>query len=149
MIFQTQRWLSNRTLVVADSAFSALEGLQALAQRGITVVTRLRPDAALYEPATFRPPGANGRPRKKRKRLPTLRQVLGRKTTRQQRLLVPGWYGKGDRVIEICSRPAVWHHTGLPAAPIRWVLIRDPAQRFDPRALLCIDLTQSPLTIVS
>jgi hypothetical protein len=33
--------------------------------------------------------------------------------------------------------------------PIRWVLIRDPAQRFDPQALLCTDLNQSPLTIVS
>jgi hypothetical protein len=33
--------------------------------------------------------------------------------------------------------------------PIRWVLIRDPAQRFDPQALLCTDLNQSPFTIVS
>jgi hypothetical protein len=33
--------------------------------------------------------------------------------------------------------------------PIRWVLIRDPEQRFDPQALLCTDLTQSPLTVVS
>lgn len=29
------------------------------------------------------------------------------------------------------------------------MLIRDPQQRFDPQALLCTDLTQSPLTIVS
>ena len=62
---------------------------------------------------------------------------------------MPGWYGEGDRVIEICSRTAVWYHTGLPPVPIRWVLIRDPEQRFDPQALLCTDLTQSPLTIVS
>jgi hypothetical protein len=33
--------------------------------------------------------------------------------------------------------------------PLRWVLIRDPAQRFDPQALLCTDLTQDTLTIVS
>jgi hypothetical protein len=64
-------------------------------------------------------------------------------------LVVPGWYGEGDRVIEICSRTAVWYHTGLPPVPIRWVLIRDPLQRFDPQALLCTDLRQSPLTIVS
>ena len=48
MILQTQRWLPHRPLVVVgDSAFSALEWLQALAQRGVTVVTRLRLDAAL------------------------------------------------------------------------------------------------------
>jgi hypothetical protein len=48
MVFQTQRWLSHRDLVVvADSAFSALEWWQALAPRGVTVVTRLRWEAAL------------------------------------------------------------------------------------------------------
>ena len=150
MIFQTQRWLPQRTLVVVgDSAFSALEWLHQLARQHITVVTRLRLDAALYEPAPFRPPGTNGRPRKKGKRLATLRHLLYHKTTRWQRLTVPGWYGEGDRVIEICSRTAVWYHTGLLPVPIRWVLIRDPLQRFGSQALLCTDLTQNPLTIVS
>jgi hypothetical protein len=150
MILQAQRWLPNRDLViVGDSAFSALEWLHTLVRQNITVVTRLRLDAALYEPAPFRPPGTNGRPRKKGKRLATLRHILNQKTTSWQRLLVPGWYGEGDRVIEVCSRTAVWYHTGLPAVPIRWVLIRDPLQRFDPQALLCTDLTQSPLAIVS
>jgi hypothetical protein len=106
-------------------------------------------DAALYKPAPVRPPGTNGRPRKKGKRLATLRHLLHDKTTRWQRLTVPGWYGEGDRLIEVCSRTAVWYHTGLPPVPIRWVLIRDPLRRFDPQALLCTDLTQSPLTMVS
>jgi DDE superfamily endonuclease len=149
MIFQAQRWLPHRRLViVGDSAFSALEWLHALVRQHITVVTRLRLDAALYDPAPVRRPGTNGRPRKKGKRRPTLRQVLENKATRWQHLLVPGWYGEGDRVIEVCTRTAVWYHTGLPPVPIRWVLIRDPQQRFDPQALLCTDLTQNPLTIV-
>lgn len=150
MVFQAQRWLPQRTLVVVgDSAFSALEWLQALVRQNITVVTRLRLDAALYEPAPFRPPGTNGRPRKKGKRLATLRQLLKEQTTAWQQLLVPGWYGEGDRVIEVCTRTAVWYHTGLPPVPIRWVLIRDPQQRFDPQALLCTDLNQDALTVVS
>jgi hypothetical protein len=150
MIWQTQRWLPDRELVVVgDSAFSALAWLSALVRKNITVVTRLRLDAALYQPAPVRLPGTNGRPRKKGKRLPTLRHVLNHKTTSWQRLTVPGWYGKGDRVIEICSHTAVWYHTGLPPVPIRWVLIRDPQERFDPQALLCTDLNQSPLTVVS
>ena len=52
-------------------------------------------------------------------------------------------------MIEIFSRTSVWYHTGLPAVPIRWVLIRDPHERFDPQALRCTDLPQSPRTIVS
>jgi hypothetical protein len=52
-------------------------------------------------------------------------------------------------VIEVCTNTAVWYHTGLPPVPIRWVLIRDPQQRFDPQALLCTDPTQNPLTMVN
>lgn len=92
MIWQVQRWLPDRELVVVgDSAFSALEWLSALVRRNVTVVTRLRLDAALYDPAPVRQPGTNGRPRKKGKRRPTLRQILQRKATRWQSLLVPGW----------------------------------------------------------
>ena len=69
--------------------------------------------------------------------------------TRWQRLTVPGWYGEGDRVVEICTRTAVWDHSGLPPGPIRGVLSRDPQKRFDPPARLCTDLIQSPLSIVS
>ena len=92
MVFQAKRWLPDRPLVVVgDSAFSAREWLHALVRQRITVVTRLRWDAALYDPAPFRPPGTNGRPRKKGKRRPTLRHVLNHKTTSWQRLTVPGW----------------------------------------------------------
>ena len=32
--------------------------------------------------------------------------------------------------------------------PIRWVLLRDPLDRFDPQALLCTDLAREPLQII-
>jgi hypothetical protein len=35
-----------------------------------------------------------------------------------------------------------------PVVPVRWVLLRDPRQRFDPQALLCTDAAQDPLQIV-
>jgi hypothetical protein len=62
--------------------------------------------------------------------------------------MVPGWYGEGDRVVEIHSGTAVWRHAGLPVVPIRWVLLRDPLRRFDPQALLCTDPGQDPLQVV-
>jgi hypothetical protein len=63
--------------------------------------------------------------------------------------VVPGWYGAGERAIEIASGTAVWRHAGLPVVPIRWVLIRDPEHRFTPQALLCTDLTREPAQIVT
>jgi hypothetical protein len=52
-------------------------------------------------------------------------------------------------MIEIASATAVWQHAGLPVVPIRWVLIRDPQNRFAPQALLCTDPTRDPVQIVS
>ena len=149
LVLQARRWMPGRPLVlVADSGFAALELLAALVRHGVICVTRLRLDAALYKPAPPRRPGTIGRPRTKGARLPNLAEVLTDKATVWQRVTVPGWYGGGDRLVEICSGSAVWRHAGLPVVPIRWVLLRDPRRRFDPQALLCTDLAQDPVQIV-
>ena len=138
LVLQARRWMPRRTLVlVADSSFAALELLAGLVRQGMTCVTRLRLDAALCTPAAPRQPKTMGRPRTKGERLPTLAKVLTDPTTAWQRVVVPDWYGEAERVVEICSDTAVWRHAGLPVVPIRWVLLRDPGQRFDPQALLC------------
>lgn len=150
LTFQVRRWLRGRDLVlVGDSGLSALLFLDAMRRGGITAVTRLRLDAALYEPAPPRPPGTIGRLRTKGARLPTLAATLAAKDTRWHAVVVPGWYGAGERTLEIASGTAVWRHGGLPVVPIRWVLVRDPESRFAPQALLCTDLDREPVQIVS
>ena len=149
LALQARRWMPGRQLVlVTDSGFAALEFLAALLRQRITCVTRLRLDAALYQPAPPRRPGAVGRPRTKGARLPTLAKVLADKETPWRRVAVPGWYGEGERIVEIRSDTAVWRHAGLPVVPIRWVLLRDPCGRFDPQALLCTDPAREPLQII-
>jgi hypothetical protein len=150
LALQARRWLPGRDVVlVTDSGFSALLFLDAMRRGGVAAITRLRFDAALYDPAPPRLPGTIGRPRTKGARLPTLSNVLADKTTPWQAVVVPGWYGAGERVIEIASSTAVWRHGGLPVVPIRWVLIRDPEHRFTPQALLCTDLAREPGQIVA
>lgn len=157
MLCQVRRWLPDRALVVvADSGYAVLDLLdrcrtlkcQRQAQ-GITMITRLRLDAALYEPAPERKPGQTGRPRKKGKRLPTLGQALNHSKTIWTALTVPRWYSQAARPIEVASQTAVWYHSGMPPVPLRWVLIRDPQNKFEPQALLCTDLEADPLQIVS
>jgi hypothetical protein len=138
-------------VVVADSAYAVLELLDQLVRLPdpVTMVTRLRLDAALYAPAPPREPGTMGRPRKKGKRLPTLEAVASNPQTRWRRLTVPRWYSRGARPIEIVSERAVWYHTGKPVVPLRWVLIRDPWGEFDTQALLCTDQEATPEQIVA
>lgn len=136
-----QRWQPQRDIVVvADSSFAALELLHAV-RDAVTVVTRLRLDAALYDPAPERPPGHIGRPRKKGKRLPTLTHLLDNPQAVWRPVSIENWYGQGPRVIETMTGTGGWYHCGLPPVPIRWVLVRDPQSKFEAQAFLCTDLT--------
>lgn len=152
MLYQARRWLPGRKLVVvADASFAAIEFLWQVTQlpNPICMITRFRLDAALYCPAPPRKAGQLGRPRKKGARLPTLEQVLADPKTAWKQVVVADWYGEGQRVVEIVSATAVWFHNGLPALPIRWVLIRDPKGKFDPQALLCTDQSLKPEQILN
>ena len=140
------RWLPGREIVfVADSSFAVLELLNKVKTlpRG-SVITRLRLDAALYDPPPPRAPGTQGRPRLKGKRRPTLEAVLTAERTQWSTVIVAQWYGEGPREVEIATDTAVWYHTGKPPVAIRWVLIRDPHERFKPQALLSTDLEHTP-----
>ena len=55
-----------------------------------------------------------------------------------------GWYGQRERTVEVVSAPCVWYPTGMPAVPMRWVLIRAPEGTFDTQALLCTTLEVTP-----
>jgi hypothetical protein len=141
MIRQLRRWLPLRRLVVvADRTYAVLELLACAARmiQPVAMVTRLRLDAALYDPAPVRKPGTTGCPRKKGARQPTLAQRLVDPATVWQRITV-AWYGGTTRTVERASETAVWYHTGRPPVASRWVLIRDPQGQFDPQALLCTD----------
>lgn len=138
------RWLPTRSIVVvADQAFSALVFLDAVRQQ-VAVITRLRLDAALFEPAPPRPAGTVGRPRCKGARLPTLQARLDDPHTCWQELTINAWYATGKRTLQIVSGTAVWYHSGLPPVPIRWLLVKEPNGQFPPQALLSTDQTITP-----
>ena len=132
------------------AAKPALELLAAVSQitNPVHVVTRLRLDAALYKPAPPRKARQMGRPRLKGARLPNLSTVLTNPKTQWQSVTVKGWYGEGERVVEVVTGTAVWYHTGMPTVAIRWVLIRDPEGKFDSQALLCTNQAIAPIQII-
>ena len=139
-----RRWLPTRELVVVgDHTYAALEWLHAV-REAACVMTRLRLDAALYQPAPPRQPRQNGRPRKQGARLPTLAEVANNPATNWTTIMIARWYGQGERRVQIASATAVWYHTGMPPVPIRWVLVRDPARRVAPQALLSTKLDCDP-----
>jgi hypothetical protein len=147
-ILLIKRWLPNFDLVfLGDSSFAALDLLNAVREQ-VTVVSRLRLDAALYRKARARRQGQLGRGRKKGKRLPTLQAVIANPKTKWKTVTMKNWYGQPNRRIEITSGKCVWYHVGKEAVPIRWVIIRDPFGKFETQALLCTKTATSPKQIV-
>ena len=151
MIRQVRRWLPDRALVVvADSTYAVLELLADAAglPQPVTMVTRLRLDAALYDPAPPREPGTKGRPRLKGDRQPTLATRVLDPDTVWAPLTVP-WYGGATAQVEAATGTALWYHPGAPTVALRWVLLRDPAGQFEPQAFLSTDPSVPPAQIVA
>ena len=145
---QIRRWLPDRSIVlVADSAFAAIEFLAALRQH-VCVVTRLRLDASLFGFTPQKRKG-RGRPPIKGKRLKKLSALLNDPKVSWQRHRVSLWYGRTNRLVEIASGTAIWYRGGTPPVPIRWLLVRDPKGELQPQAFLATDLDARPSDILA
>jgi hypothetical protein len=96
-------------------------------------VTRVRLEAARYDPAPPRTPRQTGRPRLQGQRWPTFAHVRHDVTAWWRTVLVRGWYGPPERGVEITSATAVWYHSGMPPLPLRWVRVREPHGELAPK----------------
>ena len=150
MVMQLRRWLPHRPLVlVGDNSYAVLDLLhccQSL-REPVTLIARLRLDAALYAPAPPRQPGQNGRPPLKGPRRPPLKVLLEQTDVTWASAAV-AWYDGITRAVELTSQTAVWYRSGKPPVLIRWVLIRDPQGSFATQALLCTDPAADPTQIL-
>ena len=147
MILQLRRWLPHRPLVlVGDSSYAVLDLLhccQSLAQP-VTLIARLRLDAALYEPA---PPRSERSASAERPAAASAEDTPGL-AHRVLGQVSAAWYDGTTRTLGLTSQTAVWYRSGKPPVPLRWVLVRDPQGEFTPQALLCTDPSADPTQIL-
>jgi len=151
MIRVASRWLPKRTIVlVTDGGLTAVKlGLCcAKLANPVTYVSRLRLDAQLYDQPPEQVAGKRGPKPKKGARQPSLKARLKHKDTEWTKLSLP-WYGGKKYLIEFVTGTSVWHTSGFDPLPIRWVLVRDPADKYEPTAFLCTDLSATVLQILA
>jgi hypothetical protein len=145
-----RRWLPQQPLVlVVDGAMAAVKlGLRcARYPQPVTLVSRLRLDAALYAPPGPQPKSKPGPKPKKGGRLPSLGQIVVAPATRWTEVLID-WYGGQQRKIEFVTGTSLWYTPGFDPLPIRWVLVRDPLAEFKPTAFFATDQAADPLQIL-
>jgi hypothetical protein len=137
----------DRAFVFAgDSGF----GSHAVARFGrrhrgrLTVVSKLGPDANLFDP----PPAYRGigRPRVKGDRRPKPREVVA--TARRTRLTVP-WYGGGARKVEVVTGTGHWYKSGAGLVPIRWVFAHAREGTHRDEYFYTTDLRMTPAAVIA
>src|SRR5215210_5711845 len=89
-------------------------------RRRLTLVSKLHPDANLFEPPP--PYAGKGRPRVKGRALPKPRQAAAGARLRK---LTVGWYGGGRRRVAAAGGTGSWYKSGAGLVPLRWVFVRD------------------------
>ncbi|MCC6177174.1 MAG: transposase [Chloroflexi bacterium] len=130
-------WADGRTVyAVVDSAYAARTLLEDRPVN-VHVLSRLRPDAALWARPGCRRPGQRGRPRRKGHRLPTPKAMAA--TRRRWDPLPVTLYGRAVTPL-VFGCTALWYGA-LRDQPVRIVLVRDPSGRRRDEAFFCTDLT--------
>lgn len=141
-----KRFPDRQIHVVGDSAYAA--GAFAALPANVTITSRLRGDAALYEPAPPRPPEGSrrpGRPRKKGAALPKPDQIATDPTTDWQPTSVRR-YGKTGQAL-VHSFRCLWYET-FGQQPVQVVIVKHPAKLGHELILVSTDLAATPAQLI-
>jgi hypothetical protein len=149
MMKQVRRWLPGRRLVlVVDGGFAAVALALACVKHQVTMVSRLRWDAALYHPPAPQPNGKRGRKPLKGKRQRSLQEWAERSDTAWETVEVD-WYGGKRKKLWVLSRTALWYTPKVPPVAIRYVVVADPEGKLRLEAFFCTDLQATPEQILA
>jgi DDE superfamily endonuclease len=149
MLKQVRRWLPGAALtILGDGGYATAAFCWVCLWLKISLVSRLRMDARLYDFPPERVPGARGRPPKKGKRLMSFKDMLNEQGLPWKDVEVRGYAGK-RHVVRYITDTALWHVEGYEPVPIRWVLVVDPAGKLDPLPLFSTDVNFSAEQVIN
>jgi hypothetical protein len=122
--------------VSADGAYATRELVKRL-PKGVSLVSRIRRDAAIYGlPPAQRRPSQRGPSPKKGKRLPTPQQLAARRKKGWSTITVLKQGRKVTR--QVLGITCLWYHV-CKDKPIRLVIVRDPAGKQKDDFFFCTD----------
>jgi hypothetical protein len=141
------RWLKRSWVLIGDGGFACIHLGHACLKQQVTLVSRLRLDAALYEFAPSPAQGQRGRRREKGARFTALTKLIA-DVTQPWRDACIDWYGGEKKNVRLLSGVHLWYSSGDKSLPIHWVLVFDPETN-KAEAFFSTDLVLAPEQIVS
>lgn len=149
MILQVRRWVGKTRplILVGDGGYAAGQLALDCICFGVTLVSRLKMNAALFDFPAEKRPGQRGRTAKKGIRLKNFKQMLSLDGLPWKEMEVIG-YGGEKRMARVISDTCMWGADGTTPIPIRWALVVDPTGKLDPLPLMSTDPLMSPERMV-
>ena len=151
LISKIRRWQPTRPIeLVGDASYAAVHLVRRCQTLSapVRLISRLRLDANLYDPPPPQPKGKMGPKPHKGVRQPKLSERLS-DPHGPWRMVRLHWYDGQRQCLELQTGTALWYTRGGRPVPIRWVLVRDPNDRFKPSAFFSSDPRMSAAQIVS
>ena len=149
MAHQIRRWVgrTREMILVGDGGFAV--GLLALKciSLSVTLVSRLKMNAALFDFPPERAPGKKGRIPLKGRRLHNFKEMLLLPNLPWEEIMITGYNGV-MKTVRFLSTTCIWGADGVIPIPIRWVLVVDPTGQMDPVPLMSTDPLMSPKQII-
>jgi DDE superfamily endonuclease len=115
-------------------------------RRHVTLVSRLHPQANLYQAPPPRRAKNGGRPRIKGARLPKPAEAAKRPTAKR---FTVNWYGGKTRRVELIRGEGHWYKAGGGLVPVRWVFVHDIQGTHRDEYFYSTDPAMPPQQIVS
>lgn len=148
-IRQLRRWVGDtrQLILVGDGGFAAGKLALDCICHGVTLVSRLKMNARLFDFPPKREPNKRGRIPSKGGRLLNFKQMLSLEDLPWKEVEIVGYGGK-KCPMRVLSNTCMWGADGFVPIPLRWVLVTDPNGKMDPLPLMSTDPLMTPEQIV-
>jgi len=145
MVRQVRRWLGRGTpfILVGDGGFAVGQLALDCIRYGVTLVSRLKMNAALFDFPPGKMPNKSGRRPSKGVRLMNFKQMLSLTNLPWKEVEIVGYNGIKP-LVRYVSDTCMWGADGSTPIPIRWMLVVDPTGKMDPLPLMSTDPLMTP-----
>lgn len=145
MVILVNRWLRRQWILVGDGAYACMDLALLCIELNVTLISRLRLDAQLFEFPVFEKKKLGRKP-VKGKRI-QLKEILNDKERDWQKDTV-SWYGGETRQIEYITFTCLWYHAGRPPATLRIVLVKTQDGKNTAETFFSTDTELTPNQII-
>jgi hypothetical protein len=142
------RWLKRSFVMIGDGGFACIRLGHACNKHNVTLISRLRLDASLYELPSSPMKRQLGRRREKGERVISLKELAADMSQPWHDAEID-WYGGEKKKVRLLTGIHVWYTSGEKPLLIRWVLVVDPDANNRAEAFFSTDVKLAPEQIIN